>query len=298
MIRLGDLQIGLANLHVAVMTTEDDVDTAAIYDAPAYVSPMVTAQMSSKSSATTFYGDDQALAVATKDGEITITIEQKDLTLTQRALFLGQTISGGVLSENNTDNAPYVALMFESKKKNGKKRFVKLYKGKFMNLDDSYKTAADKVEFQTAKLVATFVARANDGKKRDFADEEEQDYVSSVGSGWYTSVDGNPDTTPPTVTVVPADAATGVALAATVAWTFNEAIRASTMLPSNFFLMEADGTPVAGTLSINTGHTIVTFTPTANLITATDYVAIATVGVKDIAGNALAAPSVSNFTTV
>jgi hypothetical protein len=93
------------------------------------------------------------------------------------------------------------------------------------------------------------------------------------------------------------DGASGISVATTFIWTFSEAIMASLMLGSNMFLMKADGTPVVGVLSINTLHTIVTFTPSTPLSAATDYIAICTTNIKDLAGNALAANSVVNFQT-
>lgn len=106
------------------------------------------------------------------------------------------------------------------------------------------------------------------------------------------------DTTAPTVTTVPVDAATAVAVSANVVWTFNEAIQDGSVSDSNFFLMKAsDGTLVPATLSINGAKTIVTLDPVSNLTAATPYIAIATTNVKDLAGNRLAVNNVVNFTT-
>jgi hypothetical protein len=113
---------------------------------------------------------------------------------------------------------------------------------------------------------------------------------------YYPKLPG--DTTPPTVTVSPTDGATGVAVSANIVWTFNEAIRSSSVDPSNFMVLKAsDGSTVAGTLTINAGKTVVTFDPATNMTAATDYIAICTTGIKDISGNALAANSTINFTT-
>lgn len=106
------------------------------------------------------------------------------------------------------------------------------------------------------------------------------------------------DTTAPTVTVVPADGAASVVVSANVVWTFSKAIDPTSVHASNFFVVRAsDGTQVAGTLSMNTAKTVVTFNPTADLIAASAYLATVTANVKDLAGNALAANSMSNFTT-
>jgi hypothetical protein len=106
------------------------------------------------------------------------------------------------------------------------------------------------------------------------------------------------DSTAPTVTTVPLDTAIDVAINANVVWTFSEAIQPACVNDANFYLMKADGTLVAGDLTIGTNDTVVTFNPTANLANNTDYLAIATKNVKDLAGNSLAATSVANFKTV
>jgi|GEM_PF-2275311 len=106
------------------------------------------------------------------------------------------------------------------------------------------------------------------------------------------------DSTPPTVSSVdPADAAPAVVISSNVVWTFSEAIQDASVNGSNFILMKAsDGTTVAGTLSIDGTKKIVTLNPTVDLTAATPYIAVAT-NVKDLAGNVMAAASITNFTT-
>lgn len=106
------------------------------------------------------------------------------------------------------------------------------------------------------------------------------------------------DTAAPTVTVSPADSDTGVDVSANVVWTFNEEIQRSCVTAANFFVMEAGtGAIVAGALSLSVDRKVVTFNPSSNLSAETDYIAIATTNVRDAAGNALAANSVTNFET-
>lgn len=118
-------------------------------------------------------------------------------------------------------------------------------------------------------------------------------------NGLPVYVGPNADVTAPTVTVVPADAATAVAVTADIVWTFSEAIQSAFVTDANFFVTKgSDGTLVAGALSINAAKTVVTFNPTASLTATTAYIAVATKNVKDVAGNSLATNSVTNFTTV
>ena len=64
----------------------------------------------------------------------------------------------------------------------------------------------------------------------------------------------------------------------------------------SFILQKNDGTQVAGTGAWNAGHTVYTFTPSANLTAGATYNAIVTKAVKDLAGNALAAVNEFTFT--
>jgi hypothetical protein len=107
------------------------------------------------------------------------------------------------------------------------------------------------------------------------------------------------DTTPPTVTVSPLDSATEVAVTANIVWTFNEAIDPNTVTDANFMLIKAsDGSQIAGSLTYNSTHTVVTFDPTASLTgSAAAYMAIANTNITDTAGNHLAATSIVNFVT-
>ena len=61
--------------------------------------------------------------------------------------------------------------------------------------------------------------------------------------------------------------------------------------------MQNDGTAVDGALTISSDLKTVTFNPTSDLSSSTAYIAVATTNVTDLAGNALAANNVINFTT-
>ncbi|MFD2658628.1 phage tail tube protein [Gracilibacillus thailandensis] len=105
------------------------------------------------------------------------------------------------------------------------------------------------------------------------------------------------DTTAPTVTVTPSDGATGVAVTTDITWAFDEAIRAEDVNDGNFYVMDDTGAIVAGTLSHSANQETVTFSPSADLTATTDYTAIASKNIRDIAGNNLANTEVTNFTT-
>lgn len=104
------------------------------------------------------------------------------------------------------------------------------------------------------------------------------------------------DTVRPTVTVEPDDLEDDVEIDANIVWTFSEVIRQSTVTPANFFVL-SEGQIVDGELSISGNKKVVTFKPKEVLESGTEYTAIVTVGVKDLAGNSLETNVVVIFTT-
>jgi hypothetical protein len=106
------------------------------------------------------------------------------------------------------------------------------------------------------------------------------------------------DTTPPTVTATsPAAGATGVSRTAPVTVTFSEAMDASTINGTNVSLRDAANALVPATVTYTAATNTATLTPSATLAGSTLFTATVGVGVKDVAGNALATARVWSFTT-
>ena len=109
------------------------------------------------------------------------------------------------------------------------------------------------------------------------------------------------DTTPPTVTsITPAAGATAVTTATTVRATFSEAMTAASIGATTFVLRNPANGVVTATVAYNATTRVATLTPSQPLSASTTYTATITggsAGVKDAAGNALAANFVASFTT-
>ena len=103
------------------------------------------------------------------------------------------------------------------------------------------------------------------------------------------------DVAVPTVITVPADAAAAVVVSSDLTATFNEDIREQDITDSNFTLIKADGTIVAGALTYTPATKTATFNPTENLTAGTAYIWIIA-NVRDLAGNKIA-KTIANFTT-
>jgi hypothetical protein len=111
---------------------------------------------------------------------------------------------------------------------------------------------------------------------------------------WTFTTASAPDTTPPSVSsTVPANAATGVSINGTVAITFSEALDPASVTTTTVAL-KVGTAAVAGAVAY--AGVTATFTPAQALTATTSYTATVS-GVKDLAGNALAAGYAFTFTT-
>jgi hypothetical protein len=128
---------------------------------------------------------------------------------------------------------------------------------------------------------------------------------STFGSSnyWVDVVFGTappPDTTPPTVTLVsPADGATGADAGGTITATFSEAIDPATVSAATFELRTAGGSLVPATVSYDASSRTAILTPSGALVSSSTYSATVkggASGVKDLAGNGLAADRTWSFT--
>ncbi|CEH28861.1 phage tail protein [Aneurinibacillus migulanus] len=184
---MAGVRVGLKNLHYALLTKDDA--TGATYGAPKKIIGAITANISPSTNTETLYSDDGPSDVASALGEITVELNVKDLPLDIQAELLGHTLgSDGVLLKNANDQAPYVAIGFESLKSNGKKRFVWLYKGKFQPAEEEYQTKEDSPTFQTPTIEGTFVKREFDGNWQAVGDEDATGFTEATAAAWFTSV--------------------------------------------------------------------------------------------------------------
>jgi hypothetical protein len=111
-----------------------------------------------------------------------------------------------------------------------------------------------------------------------------------------------PDTTLPTIASrSPATNATGVAVTSTVSARFSEALDPATVSTTTFELRTTAGVAVPASVTYEPATFTIRLTPSARLANLTGYTATVrggAAGVKDLAGNALAADSTWSFTTV
>ena len=115
---------------------------------------------------------------------------------------------------------------------------------------------------------------------------------------WSFTTSAAPDTTAPTVsTVFPVNGATMVAINTAVTASFSEAMNAASITPASFGLACPTGAAITGTVGYAASGNVATFTPSSPLPSSTVCTATITTAVRDVAGNALAAPFTWSFTT-
>ena len=117
--------------------------------------------------------------------------------------------------------------------------------------------------------------------------------IALAGCGSNPTVPLNDSLAPTVSSTNPLSGATGVAI---ITASFSEAMNVSTVTNTNFFV-NGPLSSVGGSVAYNSTTHIARFTPTSPLAAGTTYTATILTGVKDVAGNALAANYVWSFTT-
>jgi len=114
---------------------------------------------------------------------------------------------------------------------------------------------------------------------------------------WSFTTSTAPDIIAPTVlSTVPVNYTIDIAMNSTITASFSESMTSTTIITANFTVKDGT-TEVIGVVTYDSVNNKAIFTPSANLLDNKLYTATITTGVKDLAGNALAANKVWSFTT-
>jgi len=177
---------GIEKLYVALQSKDDD--TGLTYAAPEYFEGVKELGIKPKQNTEKLYAENKLWDQATTLDSIDVTIALTDLTSAQRATVLGQTIAaeGGVYA-SDTDEAPYVALLYKATIRGGY-RYGVLYKGAFTLPEDTAKGQEGKVEFQTPSIAATFQPTINNGMWEYHVNTTDPNCPADIDSTWFTAV--------------------------------------------------------------------------------------------------------------
>lgn len=288
------VQIGLSQLHYAILTKDDAKGVA--YSTPKRLYGAVTASENPNPETNSFFADDGPYETATTLGQIELNISVANVPLSDKGILLGHEVVGGVMYSKSTDQPPWVAVGYQKLKSNGKYEYKWLLKGKAAEATEESETKGDSINYQAKNLTFAFVKRDFDDQWKKEADADDPGYVASVGANWFKSVDGTPVTAPLTFTTTPTADATGVALSDPIMATASVELDASTITPSNIFLSK-DGVVVAGDIKLDQARKVITFTPAEELKASSKYMFVISTNVKSIYGKSTEGAKIVNFTT-
>ena len=180
--------IGVSNFHIAKLES-DPAGGKAVYGDSLAFPWLKQVQIKPSKAQETLYADNMAVESAATLPYYDLTIDTATLPLEYKALLLGHVYENGVLTVTKEDTPPYFAVMFESTKANGKRRFVRFVKVQFTEPDENSQTKEDKITYNTPQMTAKAIYRTSDNVALQQADEEADGYVETVGKNWYTMGD-------------------------------------------------------------------------------------------------------------
>lgn len=178
-------RVGFSGLRYALLTA--DTSSALTYGEPVLMPQAIELKITRNSQTAKNYADDGVAAVSFSAGEsdVELTIGKFDIDL--RAALTGRTVTAGRMDVTGAE-PPYVALGWIATKDDGKKEWHWLFKGKFSQPDDNYKTKGENVEFQNYTLKGSFANTEKTGKSEAIMDESSSSYVADSGATFIATV--------------------------------------------------------------------------------------------------------------
>ena len=180
-------QVGLKDFHVCKILT-DVVGSGATYEAPVRIPGIISATMSTERSTESYYSDDIVEETFSSFNSISLEVEVSNLSQSERALLLGQTVNKGVSAASADDTASEVGIMFRSKRTNGQYRYVALTRGKFVEPSESFATESDSLSPQTMTLTFTGIPLQCNGIYKITADEGETDLPADYLKNFFNEM--------------------------------------------------------------------------------------------------------------
>lgn len=297
--------VGVDSVYYALVTQDDE--NGYVAGVPQQLTQAMEIKGTPAASSETQFADNTEHDVVTVEGPTTLELIAPNISEDVLAELLGavvDTASGRIFDDADPAEAPYFALGYRFKKRNGSYRYRWYLKCRAEKPMEEGVSESDKVNLKTTTLKVTAIKTLHlfdligdgsrmKGVKRVHGDEDLDNFD---GDTWFDAVQQPSAGTPSafSVTPVPADGATGVVISANLTLTFTNALAGGREAGITLINLDTQA-PVAVARTINAARTIVTLNPNSNLGSSTDY-AIIIHDVVDIHGQALT-DAVINFTT-
>lgn len=297
--------VGVDSVYYALVTQDDENNYVA--GSPQRLSQAMEIKGTPAAASETQFADNMEHDIVTVEGPTTLELIVPNIGEDILAELTGavlDTASGRIFDDANPTEAPYFALGYRFKKRNGSYRYRWYLKCRAEKPMEEGVSESDKVNLKTTTLKVTAVKTAYQfdligdasrmsGVKRVHGDEDLDNFDSAT---WFaavqTPVAGTPDAF--SVTPVPADGTTAVVVSANLTLTFTNALQGGREAGITLINLDTQA-PVAVARTVNAARTVVTLNPNSDLDAASDF-AIVLHDIVDIHGQALT-DAVINFTT-
>lgn len=265
-------KIGLSNVVYAVLTESSDVSGGT----PSYgtITPLANAlelSFDPAGSTATLFADDGAAFIADNVGEMKISFGVADINPADRAIILGHTYAGGQITENVTDQSPYIAigarrLMAGKEGGNAVYEYFWLPKVKLSKPKVDAKTKGASIEFQTPMFEGAVTKLVANGNYKASVRTDDANATSTTITNFFNQVVTTSGADLGAITVAVAKSTTKATFTFTKAGggniTLTQANLTTATLPT---YKGTSAVPIAGAYVITNNGTAtvtVTFTPT------------------------------------
>ena len=180
---------GVLDIYYAVMTGADSAAAAPTYGAYSVMGKTIQATITPNYKEGKVYASNVATRAEKRVESYTVSLNLDQILNAAKTVILGRTVDdNGVQAITGAQEAPYVAIAFAITLDDGSKELWTLYKGKFSEPSMTAQTDSDSRTYQHPTVEATFVRREFDDLLATVADTADTAVVSTVETGWFTSV--------------------------------------------------------------------------------------------------------------
>ena len=167
----------------------DPVGGTAVYDKPVSLGKVLRKiDIKPKTSQAELFADGQSIDTATSTASFDLTFDTTALPLEYAAYLFGHKMENGVMKAEKDDAPPYFAVMFQSDKRSGRKRYTKFYKVQFTEPSETGNTKEESVKYDTPTMTAKAIYRLSDGCSYAKADEEAEGFTADIAAKWFQEV--------------------------------------------------------------------------------------------------------------
>lgn len=178
---------GLEKLHYAIITQENENET--VYGEVKPLGPAIALNIQPSINRGNLRADNKVLFTDSEKGPITVTLNTAYLDKEVEADLLGKTIhDNGLLSDNVSDNAPYVAIGGRADEARGGHQYFWLYRVKFAPAEENKETKQETPSYQTPNLQGEAIPRIHDGEEKIKAWDQDETIDESIIANWFNEV--------------------------------------------------------------------------------------------------------------